>query len=225
MHHVHLILFFMVPAVKIQCVVADTADGLVISDPTQSDDISLWDNANDDDGGLDLLDLDNDSSSGLAFNDIDDGNNNDNNNPALFADDSIFNNQEDSSSVGQNEAETTNFNLLAAAEKNQINSCSNNLQPPSRNRARSNEVCPDNQGTINELPINEDDDWFPTPGGLVTAREVESWFCPVRYFQGVLRIPVCNILNSGISPFPGLWASLASLPLKNLQRCWPCKSS
>lgn len=117
----------------------------------------------------------------------------------------------------------------------------------SRNRARSsdgdnNDVCHyDNQGDIinnnNAFPQiqnqntnageGEAEDWFPTPTGLATAEEVASWFCPVRYFQGILQVPVCNVLAGPVVSVQGaglgLRGSFAGLPLKNLERCWPCE--
>lgn len=202
MRHIHLILSFLVLAVKKCWVFADEVD--FFNDSIDSDDVSLWSNVNNGDGS-DLLNLA--DGSALAFNNVD------NDNPALFVDDSIFNNQE----VVLKEAGIDLF-----TEENQVNNC-NDLQPLGRNRARSNEVCHDNQNIINLPQTFEGEDWLPTPEGLATDEEVASWFCPVRFFQGILQIPVCNIRGSQAVSVSGSWASLAKLPLKNLKNCWPCK--
>ena len=201
MRYVHLITFFLVLAVK-RWVFAQEFDP--VSDLTEDFDVSLGGIADNGDD-LDLPSLD--YGSALAFNNID------NDNAALFVDDSPFNGQE-------LDLEESGTNLFA--EENQISSC-NDLQPLGRNRARSNEVCHDNEGIINLPHILEDEDWFPTPEGLATDEEVGSWFCPIRFFQGILRFPVCNIVASQGFPVSGSWAELAKLPLKNLKYCWPCK--
>lgn len=202
MRYVHLITLFLVLAVKRRVFAQEFYP---VSDLTEAFDVSLGGNADNGDS-LDLLNLD--YGSAFAFNNID------NESPALFADDSLFNGQE----LYLKESETNLF-----AEENHMNSC-NDLQPLGRNRARSNEFCHENEGIIS-LPhiLEEEEDWYATPEGLATTEEVGSWFCPIRFFQGILRFPVCNILASQGYPVPGSWARLAELPLKNLQYCWPCR--